>query len=206
MIRKIIFSVWIGWNAGAGAFQVSPACSGSKMHGKKMTFGTSFFVPRQKRLFRQAVENGDTTNGANSEQMTVEELDPEICTQFKILTCASTSCSALRKKLGMDEFATVGALDMRRENANAAGLIVEESTCLGACKFAPCVSVQHEDYDGNVGLEGMTEAELSETVFHRVITEDDIDRVWGCVENAIRTMADEEDDSDEDDEDESRYV
>eukprot|EP00978_Attheya_sp_CCMP212_P046832 scaffold414077_cov37-Attheya_sp.AAC.2 len=138
--------------------------------------------------------------------MIVEEpLDPEICTQFKILTCASTSCSALRKKLGMDEFATVGALDMRRESANAAGLIVEESTCLGACKFAPCVSVQHEDYVGNVGLEGMTEAELNETV---VITEDDIDRVWGCVENAIRTMADEEDDSDEDDQDEStgRYV
>jgi len=33
-----------------------------------------------------------------------------------------------------------------------------------------------------------------------IITEDDADRVWGCVENAIQLMAEEEDEEDEYDE------
>jgi hypothetical protein len=41
------------------------------------------------------------------------------------------------------------------------------------------------------------------TFFHlkrSVITEEDADRVWGCVENAIHQMAEEEDDDELDDE------
>jgi hypothetical protein len=54
------------------------------------------------------------------------------------------------------------------------------------------VAIEHEDYYGTVALEGMTEAEFSDRVFHSVITEEDATRVWSCVENAIKVMAEEE--------------
>ena len=93
-----------------------------------------------------------------------KELDPSICEQMSIHVCASTSCSKKRKILGMDEFATFGAM---YERAGSTGVSVEESTCLGSCKLAPCVAIQHEDYMGNIGLEGMTENELSLRLFHK---------------------------------------
>lgn len=94
--------------------------------------------------------------------------------------------------LGLDEFATYGALYERKENAKAPDVTVEESSCLGSCKMAPCVAVEHEDFSGTVSLEGMTSAEFQGKVFHNIFTEDDVDRVWGCVENAIQVLAQEE--------------
>lgn len=76
---------------------------------------------------------------------------------------------------------------------------MEESTCLGSCKLAPCVAIQHEDYMGNIGLEGMTENELSLRLFHNIVSEGDCDRIWGCVENAVNIMAEEEEEEDDDD-------
>uniref|UniRef100_A0A7R9WAP4 Uncharacterized protein n=1 Tax=Pseudictyota dubia TaxID=2749911 RepID=A0A7R9WAP4_9STRA len=120
------------------------------------------------------------------------ELDPSECAKFKILTCSATSCAKKRKNLGVDEFATLGSLWERKELANAVDVQIEESTCLGSCKVAPCVAVEHEDFVGSVSLEGMTPAEFKARAFHSVITEDDVDRVWSSVERAIKIMAGEE--------------
>uniref|UniRef100_A0A7S2A844 Uncharacterized protein n=1 Tax=Trieres chinensis TaxID=1514140 RepID=A0A7S2A844_TRICV len=120
------------------------------------------------------------------------ELDPNQCEKFKVLTCMATSCSRKLKSLGVDEFATFGALWQRKEDANANGLQVEESSCLGSCKFGPCVAVEHEDYVGAVSLEGMTQDEFNARAFHSVITDEDMDRVWQSVANAICIMANEE--------------
>ncbi len=68
---------------------------------------------------------------------------------------------------------------------------------MGRCQFGPCVGIEHEDYDGWVGVEGMAEHELSHRVFENVVTEDDLDRVWSSVENAIRVMSDEDYDDEE---------
>jgi len=121
-----------------------------------------------------------------------EELDPEIASQFKILTCSATSCAARRRKVGLDEFATLAGLYERKEGACASEVEVEESSCLGCCKNAPCVAIEHEDFFGTVALEGMTPGEFNDNLFHNVLTDDDMNRVWACVENAIRLMAEEE--------------
>ena len=94
-----------------------------------------------------------------------------ICSQFKILTCTSKACSQKRQILQMDQYATFSALYSRKEEAGGpyAMVDVEESPCLGRCKLAPCVAVEHEDYVGTVGLVGMTDAELNDRVFHRCV-------------------------------------
>ena len=92
-----------------------------------------------------------------------------ICSQFKILTCTSKACSQKRQVLQMDQYATFAALYKRKEEAGDPYSLVdvEESPCLGRCKLAPCVAVEHEDYVGTVGLVGMTDSELNDRVFHR---------------------------------------
>merc|ERR1719148_339497 len=64
------------------------------------------------------------------------ELDPDECAKFKIIVCSATACIEKRRALGMDYFATYGALYERKEGDNA-----------------PNVLVEHEDYDGSDGLE-----------------------------------------------------
>lgn len=93
-----------------------------------------------------------------------EELDPEIASQFKILTCSATSCAARRRKVGLDEFATLAGLYERKEGACASEVEVEESSCLGCCKNAPCVAIEHEDFFGTVALEGMTPGEFNDNL------------------------------------------
>lgn len=77
--------------------------------------------------------------------------------KFKILTCMSTSCCEKRRTLGMDSLATFGAMYAR---ASSTSVQVEESPCLGSCKLAPCVGVEHDDYIGCVALQGMTSDEF----------------------------------------------
>ena len=55
--------------------------------------------------------------------------------------------------------------------------------------MAPCVGVEHEDYEGTVALEGMSTIEFSDRVFHSIVDENDADRVWTAIENAIRVMS-----------------
>jgi (2Fe-2S) ferredoxin len=114
--------------------------------------------------------------------------------QFTILTCASTSCAKRRTQAGLDDYATLGALAAR-----ASGVTVEESPCLGGCQLAPCVAVAHEDYEGTVALVGMTTAEFAARTFHRVLDENDADRVWESVAHAIDLMAAEEAEGERDD-------
>jgi len=162
-----------------------------------------FLICRTTRLFGRisVQELATSTKMSQSDVILSDEecdpLDPATCADFTLLVCRATSCSKKRQILQLDEFATYGALYNRRELASAQHVNIEESTCLGSCQLAPCVGVKHEDYTGTVALEGMTDNEFEKRVFHSVITDDDVDRVWGCVENAIRIMTNEE--SDEED-------
>jgi len=128
---------------------------------------------------------------------TTAQYDPEIAKQFKIVTCSSTSCSKKRKSLGFDEYETYAAFYNRIKEGDAPDVQLEEVPCLGACKNAPCVAVQHEDYVGTVGLIGMTDGELNERLFHNVLAEEDYDRVWSSVENGIQMMTDADDDDED---------
>ena len=82
------------------------------------------------------------------------------------MTCMSTSCSKKRKDLGLDSLSTFGALYARSMKSEVGELCipVEEGPCMGACKKAPCVAVEHEDFVGSVALEGMTDGEFSDRV------------------------------------------
>jgi (2Fe-2S) ferredoxin len=116
--------------------------------------------------------------------------DPDVAKQFKVLTCSATSCAAKRKALSLDDYATFSAFWERIQD-RIPEVQVEETSCLGACKKAPCVAIEHEEFEGTVAMEGMDTFEFADRVFHRVLDEQDADRVWGIVENAIRTMAEQ---------------
>jgi len=93
----------------------------------------------------------------------------------------------------MDSLCTFGAMYTRASNSK---VDVEEGPCIGSCKKAPCVSIEHEDFFGTVALEGMAADEFASDAFLNVVTEEDADRVWSCVENAVRVMAEAEEEED----------
>lgn len=105
--------------------------------------------------------NVATTSDSNN------TLDPDVASQFKILTCSSTSCSKQMKVLGLDEYALFSGLYERKENAKVSQVQIEESSCLGCCKVGPCVGIEHEDYYGTVALEGMKPNEFKDRVFQK---------------------------------------
>jgi len=115
--------------------------------------------------------------------------------KFKIVTCMSTSCSKKRESLGMDSLSTFGALYSRAADSCVA---VEEGPCVGSCRKGPCVAIEHDDFLGTVALEGMTPEEFSSDAFQNVVTEEDADRVWSCVENAVKIMVEAEEEEMED--------
>ena len=92
----------------------------------------------------------------------------------------------------MDPYSTFSAFYTRIKDSDFPNVQIEETSCLGRCKFAPCVAVEHDDFVGTVALEGMTCSEFNTRVFDAIITDDDANRVWSCVDNAIRTMAEED--------------
>lgn len=95
----------------------------------------------------------------------------------------------------MDSLSTFGAM-YARASEHSSRVRVEEGTCIGSCKRAPCVAVEHDDYFGTVALDGMTSEEFSSDAFLNIVTEEDADRVWSCVENAVKLMAEAEEDED----------
>jgi hypothetical protein len=147
--------------------------------------------PRGYRPFQLSNEDPH----ASTEEATAENsdllLDPDIAGKFKILTCSSTACAAKRKSLNIDQYSTFSAFYTRAKE-RAPAVRVEECPCLGACKKAPCVGIEHDDFEGSVALDGMTESEFSERVFHGILFDEDADRIWSAVENAIQLMAQEE--------------
>ena len=126
--------------------------------------------PIPRRRIAPTMKAEQTDESSSSEQLEECNLNNSgICSQFKILTCTSKACSQKRQVLQMDQYATFAALYKRKEEAGDPYSLVdvEESPCLGRCKLAPCVAVEHEDYVGTVGLVGMTDSELNDRVFHR---------------------------------------
>lgn len=94
----------------------------------------------------------------------------------------------------MDQYHVLGEIYACAQQANVEQcVIIEDGACQGGknCKMGPCVAVSHEDFMGNVALEGMNGGEMQESVFHDVVTADDAARVWSCMENAITLMAEE---------------
>ena len=138
-------------------------------------------VPQQSLLLLQSSRSSNA-------------IDPQVSGKFKIVTCSATSCAQKRSALDMDQFATFSAFYARIKEADFPNVQLDETSCLGCCKQAPCVAVEHDDFVGTVALEGMTGNEFNDRVFHGIITEDDADRVWACIDDAIRIMAEEDDD------------
>lgn len=121
-------------------------------------------------------------------------LDTSIAQQFTIQVCTSTSCTKLLKNLGLDRYHVLGEIYSKAQSAKVEScMVIEDGGCQGGknCKLGPCVAVLHDDFVGNVALEGMGSNEFRERVFHNVVTQDSVDRVWGSVENAICLMSEE---------------
>ena len=182
-----------------------------------LSCGCVGFLPNAAETIRRRRHGGRILLGGNSDSAATtslsqeeegallilanndDDLPQDIAGQFKILTCMSTSCAKARKDMGMDEYATFSAFYTRAQD-RAPAVEVEECPCLGRCAAAPCVAIEHEDYEGTVSLEGMTPTEFDQRVFQNILWEEDADRVWNAVENAIRILASENDD-DENEED-----
>lgn len=114
-------------------------------------------------------ENWSLVLHSNEKQIEQDtsSLDPDIARQFKVVICASDACNKKsRNTFGLEEYALfAGILERRDEYHHNLPLRIEEGTCMGNCKFGPCIGVEHEDYEGYVGLEGMKMDELQDRVF-----------------------------------------
>jgi (2Fe-2S) ferredoxin len=152
-------------------------------------------TPQRSRISKITKSTSTTTSSFSNDEI-------EVSKQFKILTCSASSCLVKRKKLSLSEYATFSAFWERIDNAGLLNtLLIEESSCLGGCQYSPCVAVEHDDYDGTVALTGMETSEFVNRIFHNVIDNHDVDRVWGIIENSIRIMANEPNDDQDDDDD-----
>jgi len=182
-LGALIFTLGLG--SSATAFYASSTTTHA--------FGQQLWFGAQRRKLSVTLRKSAQQDVA-TERLT--DYDSDCARQFKVLTCSATSCSQKRKVLGLDDYATFSAFFERIEN-RIPEIAVEETSCLGSCKKAPCVAIEHEEYEGTVALEGMNSFEFSDRVFHRVIDEADVDRVWDCVENAVRIMSEGEREDDD---------
>ncbi len=94
-------------------------------------------------------------------------LDPKVARQFTVQVCTSTSCCRKMHELGLDQYHTLGEIYAKAQEANVEkSMIIEDGSCQGGknCKLGPCVAILHEEFDGNVALEGMGSAEFRERV------------------------------------------
>lgn len=136
-------------------------------------------------------ERFDSMLKSTAENDVADEVIAKQEKKFKIVTCMSTACSRKRSSLGMDSLCTFSALYTRASDSRVQ---VEEGPCMGSCMKAPVVSIEHKDFFGSVALEGMTADEFESDAFLNVVTEEDADRVWLCVENAVQVMVEAEKD------------
>jgi hypothetical protein len=94
-------------------------------------------------------------------------LDPKVASAFTIRVCTSTNCSKRLQNLGLDQYHVLGEIYARAQDRNVEEcMIIEDGGCQGGknCKMGPCVGVLHEEFDGNVALEGMNGNEFRERV------------------------------------------
>jgi len=151
-----------------------------------------FQMPTRVRA-RYSYDSNERLNWALNNDLS-DDVIAEQEEKFKIVTCMSTACSRKRAAMGMDNLCTFGAMYSR---ASASRVQVEEGPCVGSCNKAPCVTIEHEDFFGSVALEGMTADEFASDTFLHILTEEDADRVWSSVENAVQVMAEAEEDEDD---------
>ncbi|KAL3807746.1 hypothetical protein ACHAXA_008380 [Cyclostephanos tholiformis] len=152
--------------------------------------GTIMLVISHSRAFHHN-HRGPLRSLSASIQSTKSHLDPDIAAQFTIQVCTSTSCTRKLNEAGLDQYHVLGEIYARAQSVNLEKImIIEDGGCQGGknCKMGPCVAILHNDFFGNVALEGMNSNELLERVFHNILTNDDVERVWNCVENAISLM------------------
>lgn len=105
----------------------------------------------------------ETTGLSMSEVEKATDLS-KVASKFKVMTCSASSCAQKRKVMRLDDFATYGGFYNRIKEGPFDTVQLEETSCLGSCKLAPAVAIQHEDFVGNVALEGMTDNEFSKCV------------------------------------------
>ena len=124
----------------------------------------SLYLPTTTKECRlQAID--DSTTIQEEEQS--KELDREIAQQFTIQVCTSTSCTKKLKQVGLDQYHVLGEIYAHAQTANLETcMVIEDGGCNGGknCQMGPCVSIQHEDFVGNVALEGMNSNEFRERV------------------------------------------
>ena len=65
--------------------------------------------------------------------------------------------------------------------------------------MAPCVAIEHEEYDGTVALMGMDPSEFQLRAFHQVVDQHDAQRIWDLLLRSIKIMAQESHDEHETD-------
>lgn len=158
-------------------------------------FSSAFHAGRCSNMVRRP--NAHVVRAASDESIdlaTKPSLDPNVAAQFSIQVCTSTSCTKKLNSLGLDQYHVLGEIYAHAQSANLEEcMIIEDGSCQGGqnCKMGPCVAISHEDFDGNVALEGMNSNEFQQRVFHDIVTGDDAGRVWSCMENAISLMTDE---------------
>jgi hypothetical protein len=187
----------------------SKTTSGPSM--PKFRQGPKLFMNRRQEEVEPLPNVATVECSSNSGIVTINDVDPGIVSKFKVVTCMSTSCTKRRRQLFQDDHTTFSAFwELINDNGtndrgatsalnnlphymnNNKLIQLEETTCLGSCKYAPCVAIEHDDYDGPVSLLGMSDKEFQSRTFHSIVDEHDIRRVWSCLENAICSMKEEE--------------
>lgn len=92
----------------------------------------------------------------------------DIAAQFTIQVCTSTSCTRKLIDAGLDQYHVLGELYAQAQAVNLEKvMIIEDGGCQGGknCKMGPCIAILHEEFDGNVALEGMNSKEFTERVY-----------------------------------------
>ena len=132
------------------------------------------------------------TSLSASIQSAKSPLDADIAAQFTIQVCTSTSCTRKLNEAGLDQYHVLGEIYAQAQSANLEKcMIIEDGGCQGGknCKMGelhgtmddflslffgthlkssfqsgPCVAILHDDFEGNVALDGMKSNEFLERV------------------------------------------
>jgi len=128
---------------------------------------TAFVTTLHPKIFQPfaSCELCSQPNDESEVQQQCTPLDSNTAKQFKIITCSLTACAKRTSSFGLDEYALYSGIYERKEDNLAPDVQIEEGPCMGKCQFGPCIGVEHEDYEGFVGLEGMKGDEIASRVF-----------------------------------------
>lgn len=116
---------------------------------------------------RKATLRNNPSETMDGSTANITPLDPKVAQQFTIQVCTATSCCRKMNELGLDKYHTLGEIYAKAQEGNIeTSMIIEDGGCQGGknCKLGPCVAILHEDFDGNVALDGMGSAEFRERV------------------------------------------